>query len=325
MLSLDPKVAPTRDIHRFLLGGVAPRPIALVSTVSKKGIRNLAPFSFFNAFSANPPIVVFSPGRRLRNATIKDTYTNLNETGECVIHAVTYSMTQQMNLTSAEFDSEVDEFIKSGFTTLPSETVTPTRVKESSFHMECKLKDMIPLGSSGAAGNLAICEVILFHADESVLTDGIIDSSKLELIGRMGADYYSHSTSASIFSMAKPATGKIVGYDSIPEPIRLSKIFSGNNLGALGNIERIPAISDAVEFVSSYKVSETATGESFRNAIDVGNFKLALSLALGLESQRNSQMTTFFEEVARLALDLADDKEFAWNVAIYGRRAELTS
>ncbi|MCH9031927.1 MAG: flavin reductase family protein, partial [candidate division Zixibacteria bacterium] len=128
MLSLDPKVAPTRDIHRFLLGGVAPRPIALVSTVSKKGIRNLAPFSFFNAFSANPPIVVFSPGRRLRNATIKDTYTNLNETGECVIHAVTYSMTQQMNLTSAEFDSEVDEFIKSGFTTLPSETVTPPRV-----------------------------------------------------------------------------------------------------------------------------------------------------------------------------------------------------
>ena len=192
------------DTFRLLIGGVGPRPIALVSTVSQTGVNNLAPFSFFNAFGANPPIVAFSPARRGRDGSFKDTYNNIVATQECVIQVVTHAIVKQVNEASAEFPPEIDEFEKSGLTPIDADLVQAKRVKESPFQMECRLFKMVPLGEGKASGNLTICEVLKFHVDESILSDGAIDQRKIDLVARMGGDFYARAHGDALFELSKP-------------------------------------------------------------------------------------------------------------------------
>lgn len=251
MLTINPKNETTAKIHSLLLGSVAPRPIAFASTIDKNGNPNLSPFSFFNCFSAHPPIVVFSPARRGRDNTTKHTFENVKEVPEVVINVVSYSMVHQASLASTEYPPGVNEFLKAGFTQEKSELVKPFRVKESPVQMECAVKNIIELGQEGGAGNLIICEVLLIHIKEEILTpDGKIDPDKIDLVARMGGDYYCRASGTSVFEIPKPLTTISIGVDLIPEKIRNSKILTGNNLGQLGNIERLPAEADVKLFSS---------------------------------------------------------------------------
>ena len=204
MKSLFAKDLSPKDTLEILTGGVGPRPIALVSTLSQDGKRNLAPFSFFNAFGSNPPIVAFSPARKTRDGGLKDTYNNLIQTKECVVQVVTYAMAKQVNICSAEFAPGVDEFIESGLTPIDSLKVKPPRVKESPFQMECVLKQMVPLGEKPGSGNLAICEVLVFHISESVYKDGIIHPELLDLVARNGGHFYTRASGKALFELEKP-------------------------------------------------------------------------------------------------------------------------
>jgi flavin reductase (DIM6/NTAB) family NADH-FMN oxidoreductase RutF len=228
-------------LHQLLLGAVAPRPIALASTIDLEGKPNLSPYSFYNAFGVNPTTLIFSPSRRGRDNTVKHTYENIKEVPEVVINAVTYSMVQQTSLSSTEYPKGVDEFIKSGFTPLPSEKVKPLRVKESPVQFECKVRQVIETGNQGGAGNLVICEILLIHVNPDVLDEhGKIDTRKMDLVGRMGADFYVRASGDAIFEVEKPLARLGMGVDRLPEHIRLSKILTGNDLGRLGNLEHLP-------------------------------------------------------------------------------------
>lgn len=255
MLTLNPKEIPVAKMHSYLLGAVTPRPIAFASTVDKAGNVNLSPFSFFNCFGANPPILIFSPARRGRDNTTKHTYENLREVPEVVINVVTYSMVQQTSLASTEYPKGVNEFIKAGFTAAPSTVVTPPRVSESPVAMECKVLQIIQTGDQAAAGNLVICEVLRMHIHEEVLdADGKIDPWKLDAVARLGADYYCRVQGDSIFKVPKPLDKMGIGIDNIPENIRKSKILTGNDLGLLGNVERLPDQHAIDEFRNRYEV-----------------------------------------------------------------------
>ena len=255
MLTIDPKEIPVPKLHHYLLGAVGPRPIAFASTIDKDGNRNLAPFSFFNVFSANPPIMVFSPARSGRTNTTKNTFDNVKEIPEVVINIVNYSIVEQMSLASSPFEAEVDEFVKSGLTPIASDTIRPFRVKESPVQFECKVNEIIELGKEGGAGNLIICEVTKIHINEDVLDEnGVIDQHKIDLVSRMGGNWYCRSNSDSMFEIKKPIMTVGIGYDSIPEDIRNSKILSGNDLGKLGGIEQLPDETD----VNDHKLIELA-------------------------------------------------------------------
>ena len=255
MLTIDPKEIPVPKLHHYLLGAVGPRPIAFASTIDKDGNRNLAPFSFFNVFSANPPIMVFSPARSGRTNTTKNTFDNVKEIPEVVINIVNYSIVEQMSLASSPFEAEVDEFVKSGLTPIASETVRPFRVKESPVQFECKVNEVVELGTEGGAGNLVICEVTKIHINEDVLDEkGAIDQHKIDLVSRMGGNWYCRANSDSMFEIKKPIMTIGIGYDSIPEDIRNSKILSGNDLGKLGGIEQLPDETD----VNDHKLIELA-------------------------------------------------------------------
>jgi len=242
MLTIDPKNIPLPKLHAYLQGVVAPRPIALASTVDREGNVNLSPFSFFNLFSSNPPILVFSPSRRGRDNTTKHTYENILEVPEVVINIVNYNIVQQVSLSSTEYPKGVNEFVKSGLTQESSAIVKPPRVKESPAAFECRVNDVIQLGSEGGAGNLVICEVLLAHFSDSILdAEGRVDVEKVDLVGRMGYDYYCRAHGSALFTVPKPNAKIGIGYDQIPEKIRNSKILTGNDLGQLGNIEKLPA------------------------------------------------------------------------------------
>lgn len=257
MITINPKEISTAKLHAYLLGSVAPRPIAFASTLDETGQPNLSPFSFFNVFGSNPPTLIFSPARRVRDNTLKHTLENAYATKEVVINVVSYAMVQQMSLASVEFPKGVNEFVKSGFTPLASERVKPYRVKESPVQFECAVKEIIPLGTEGGAGNLIICEVLLFHINENVLNEaGHIDPHKIDLVARMGNDFYCRASGEAVFEVAKPNTKPAVGYDSIPEFIRQSEILSANNLGQLGNIERIPDDNEVASIKESEEVNE---------------------------------------------------------------------
>jgi len=231
------QVTPAESIQ-YLQNAVAPRPIALVSTVDREGNVNLSPFSFFNVFSSNPPILIFSPSRRVRDTTTKHTLENIKEVRECVINTVSYDIVHQSSLASTEYEKGINEFHKAGFTEIPSVKVKPPRVKESKASFECKVRDMIHLGEGGGAGTLIICEVLMIHVDELVLNErGLIDTKKIDLVGRMGESWYTHSNGDSLFEIPKPLVTRGIGVDSLPDEIRLSKIFTGNDLAMLGNIE----------------------------------------------------------------------------------------
>ena len=253
MLTIDPKEIPVPKLHHYLLGAVGPRPIAFASTIDKDGNRNLAPFSFFNVFSANPPIMVFSPARSGRTNTTKNTFDNVKEVPEVVINIVNYSIVEQMSLASSPFEAAVDEFVKSGLTPIASETVKPFRVKESPVQFECKVNEVVELGHEGGAGNLVICEVTKIHINEEVLDEnGAIDQHKIDLVSRMGGNWYCRANSDSMFEITKPIMTVGIGFDAIPEDIRNSKILTGNDLGKLGGIEELPNETD----VNDHKLIE---------------------------------------------------------------------
>ena len=240
MLSIHPKDISTKRLHGYLLGAIAPRPIAFASTIDEEGNPNLSPFSFFNVFGANPPLLIFSPARRVKNNTTKHTLDNALATKEVVINVVNYAIVQQMSLSSSEYPEGVNEFVKAGFTMLPSDEIKPFRVAESPVQFECKVKEVILTGTKGGAGNLIICEVVKMHVSEQVLADdGSIDQHKIDLVARAGGSYYTRARDG-FFEIPKPITTLGIGVDLIPAVIRNSIILTGNNLGMLGNIAQLP-------------------------------------------------------------------------------------
>lgn len=251
MLSINPKKISVGKMHQYLLGAVGPRPIAFASTVDENGVPNLSPFSFFNVFSANPPILIFSPARRGRDNTVKHTYTNSKATKEVVINIVNYDIVQQMSLSSTEYAEGINEFEKAGLTMLASETVKAFRVAESPVQFECKIQDVVELGSEGGAGNLVICEVTRMHIKEDILdADGLIDQHKIDLVARMGGNWYSRAN-MGMFEVPKPLSTLGIGVDMIPENIRTSAVLTGNDLGKLGNVEALPTENEIQDFVES--------------------------------------------------------------------------
>ena len=249
MITIDPKSIETAKLQGYLQSSVGPRPIAFASTMDAKGNPNLSPFSFFNVFSANPPILIFSPARRVRDNSIKHTLINAEATREVVINVVNYDIVQQTSLASTEYADGVDEFIKSGLTPIASEVVKPFRVKESPVQFECKVTQIIPLGTEGGAGNLILCEVLRIHIDESILDEnGTIDQHKIDLVSRLGGNWYSRSNQG-LFEVPKPLSTLGIGVDAIPDFIKKSPVFDGNDLGILGNIEALPTKEEVSIFV----------------------------------------------------------------------------
>ena len=288
MASLDPKSISTSKLHGYLLSAVAPRPIAFASTLDADGNPNLSPFSFFNVFSANPPILIFSPARRVRDNTTKHTLENAELTKEVVINVVNYDMVQQMSLSSTEYPEGVNEFEKAGLTMLKSDLVKPYRVAESPVQFECKVNDIIKLGTEGGAGNLIICEVVKLHIDDEVLDENkVINQKKLDLVARAGGSYYSRAK-AGFFEIPKPIATLGIGVDSFPDHVKNSMILTGNDLGMLGNIEVLPTENQVNAFVEEvgerYPNIKTATHREkhklARNYLSFGDIESAWKILL---------------------------------------------
>lgn len=250
MLTIDPKELPIPKLFGHLTGAVGPRPIAFASTIDSDGNVNLAPFSFFNVFGANPPILVFSPSRSGRDNSTKNTLDNVLAVPETVVNMVDYKMVQQMSLASTAYAKGINEFIKSGLTELSSETVQPPRVAESPVQFECKVIEVKALGDQGGAGNLVICEILRIHINPSILNEnGAIDPLKMDQVARMGGNWYSRANQG-LFEVPKPVAQTGIGVDQIPATIRLSSVLTGNDLGMLGNVEQLPSLNDVQDFVN---------------------------------------------------------------------------
>lgn len=288
MVSFDPKDLSTGKLHGYLLSAVAPRPIAFASTMDADGNPNLSPFSFFNVFSANPPVLIFSPARRVRNNSVKHTLENVEATMEVVINVVNYDLVHQASLSSTEYEKGINEFEKAGLTMLDSDIVKPFRVAESPIQFECKVNEIIKLGTEGGAGNLIICEVVKFHISNEILDDNeMIDQEKLDLVARAGGDYYSRAKNG-FFKVPKPLRTVGIGIDAMPEAIKNSMIFTGNDLGMLGNIEKLPteeAIADFIKSVGEHhaNIKEMTHREKHkmaRNYLSYGDIDSAWKLLL---------------------------------------------
>lgn len=251
MLSFDPKDLSTGRLHGYLLSAVAPRPIAFASTIDADGNPNLSPFSFFNVFSANPPIMIFSPARRVRDNTTKHTLENVEAVKEVVINVVNYDIVHQMSLSSTEYPKDINEFEKAGLTMLPSDKVKPFRVAESPVQFECKVNEIVNLGTEGGAGNLIICEVVKLHiSDEVMNADSTINQEALDLVARAGGSYYSRAK-RGFFEIPKPLRTMGIGVDALPEDVRNSMILTGNNLGMLANVETLPNKEEVAKFIAN--------------------------------------------------------------------------
>lgn len=245
---LDLKNLTTAERQNYLQHAIAPRPVCFASTVDKNGNVNLSPFSFFNLFSTNPPVVIFSPSRRVRDNTTKHTLENVKEVPEVVINIADYDMVQQVSLASCEFPKGVNEFVKAGFTSIPATIVKPPMVKESKVKMECKVIEIKKLGDEGGAGNLVICEVLRMHIDDAILDENKkIDQRKLHHIARLGGDWYCKVDETNLFQVEKPNTKLGIGIDALPENIRNSNILTGNNLGQLANVHEYPVIEPSFD------------------------------------------------------------------------------
>jgi flavin reductase (DIM6/NTAB) family NADH-FMN oxidoreductase RutF len=254
MLSLDPKELTQPKLHQYLLGAIGPRPIAFASTLDAEGRSNLAPYSFFNVFSSNPPILIFSPARRGRDNTTKHTLENALVTKECVINIVNYAMVEQMSLASTEYPEGVSEFEKTGLTPIASEVVKPFRVKEAPVQFECKINDVVALGTQGGAGNLVICEVVRIHVSEDILDeDGRISPVKIDQVARMGGHFYTRANQG-LFQLPQPMTQVGIGFDKMPEDVRTSQVLTGNELAQLAGVEALPNETE----VNEYKLTELA-------------------------------------------------------------------
>lgn len=277
MLSIDPKTLPVQKLHQYLLGAIGPRPIAFASTVDAEGNANLAPFSFFNVFSANPPILIFSPARSGRTNETKDTYKNVKVIPEVVINVVNYDIVHQMSLASSPYAPGVSEFEKAGFTALDSDLIKPKRVGESPVQFECKVNEVVELGHEGGAGNLIICEVVKIHINEAVLDEnGSIDQFKIDLVSRMGGNWYCRADKKSMFEITKPITTCGIGFDQLPLDIKQSTVLTGNDLGHLAGIEELPNETD----VNEYKLLELS--ELF---VSLENEPKNLEIALHLKAK----------------------------------------
>lgn len=284
----------TAQLHGFLLGSVAPRPICFASTIDADGVPNLSPFSFFNVFGSKPPILIFSPARRVRDNSIKHTLENIYATKEVVINVVSYNIVQQMNLASCEYPKGINEFEKSGFTPIKSELVKPFRVKESPVQMECKVLQVIETGNEGGAGNLIICEMVCMHIDDHVLDEsGKIDPHKIDLVARMGGDYYCRASGEAVFEVNKPNMELGIGVDALPEWIRNSHVLTGNNLGMLGNSTAIPVVDEVLyddrlsQVIKEYGEDHAARRQALhiyaKELLDHGNIEKAWQVLLSGE------------------------------------------
>ena len=250
--TIDPKDISTGEFHALMLGAIAPRPIAFASTIDKEGNVNLSPFSFFNAFGSNPPLLIFSPARRVRDNTIKHTLENVLEVPEVVINIVNFPMVEQMSLASTEYEKGVNEFIKAGFTEIKSDKIRPPRVAESPVAFECIVKQIIETGTQGGAGNLVICEIVMAHFNENILDEnGKINTPKMDLVARMGGDYYCRVIPEALFEIPKPLVSKGIGFDNLPSHVKESHILSANNLGRLANVEQLPTAEEVQNFKES--------------------------------------------------------------------------
>jgi flavin reductase (DIM6/NTAB) family NADH-FMN oxidoreductase RutF len=254
MLSLDPKELPQPKLHQYLLGAIGPRPIAFASTIDQEGLANLAPYSFFNVFSSNPPILIFSPARRGRDNTTKHTLENAIAHRECVINIVNYDIVEQMSLASTEYPAGISEFEKTGLTPIASDVVKPFRVKEAPVQFECKINDVVALGTQGGAGNLVICEVVRIHVAESILDEeGRISPIKIDQVARMGGHWYTRANKG-LFQLPQPMTQIGIGFDALPADIKTSTILTGNELAQLAGVESLPNETE----VNEYKLTELA-------------------------------------------------------------------
>ena len=268
MLVIDPKTTATKDLHQFLLGAVAPRPIAFVSTIDEDGNANIAPYSFFNAFSSNPPILVFSSNRRVVDNKTKDTLHNIQQNGEAVINVVNYDIVRQMTIASVSFPTGISEFEKSGLTPVPADLVKPFRIKESPVNMEIKVKDIITLGEHGGAGHLIICEVLRMHIDENVLDENQrIDPHKIDLMGRMGRAYYVRASGKAIKTIVQSVMQLTIGYDQLPENVKNSSVLTGNNLGQLAGITEIPSKEEVLAIQKEPRVQEVLKSAQVNKAL----------------------------------------------------------
>ena len=320
MKVIDPAEHPVPFVHRTLLSGVAPRPIALVSTVDREGRHNLSPFSFFNAFGANPPVVVVSPSYRGKDGTAKHTFENIRDTGEFTISAISYAMVEQINLASAEYERGVDEFKKAGFTKLPPVVVSPAGVAESPFVMECRLMEHFDTGGNPGSGNLMIGEVLRFHIRESAFEGERIDPDRLDLVARMGYNWYCRASGDALFELPKPEHNGI-GVDSLPAHIRLSPILTGRDLARLAGIEFLPDVQ-AIRARWEKLRADVFPGQSGPDQFDVelrtGNPRRALTALMKdwKELQHAPErIAPLLQRCAQAALD-ADDLELAWECAL---------
>jgi len=285
--TIDPKEIPQPELHSILLTAVAPRPICFASTIDKVGNVNLSPFSYFNVFSSNPPVLVFSPARSGRDNSLKHSHENIIEVPEVVINIVNYAMVEQMSLSSTAYEKGVNEFIKAGFTQIKSETVKPPRVAEAPVSFECSVTEIIELATTPGAGNLILCKVKKIHINGVYFTDNKLDTTKLDLIGRMGGSWYTRSNGAALFEIPKPTRTKGIGVDALPKGIRESKILTGNNLGRLGNIEQLPS-SDEIEKISEIAaISSNKSHEELqlfaKEILEVGDVNKALAILMYAE------------------------------------------
>lgn len=282
-LSITPGEIKTKFLHAYLLGAVAPRPIAFASTISRSGVPNLAPFSFFNVFSSNPPMLIFSPARRVRDNTTKHTLQNVIEVPEVVVNVVSHAIVEQMNLASTEYEAGVSEFEKAGFTALASEFVRPFRVAESPVQMECKVVEIKPLGAYGGAGQLIFAKVVRMHINKGVLdAEQNIDPHKIDLVARMGANYYARASGAAVFEVEKPLDNPGIGIDALPRFIRDSHFLTGNELGRLGNVAALPDREQVANWwaTNGSRFVHQNPEEAARAALQAGEKETALFLLM---------------------------------------------
>lgn len=320
MKHFEPKELKVPEVFQILLSCVAPRPIALVSTLNENGGYNLSPFSFFNTFGSNPPTVAFSPSTRVRDGSKKDTYHNLVREKECTIQAVTFDMVEQVNLASTEYKSGVDEFIKSGLTPIPSDLVKPPRVKESPFQMECVLQQEVSLGDGKGSGNLMICRVLKFHVAEEVYGEKGIDPQRLDLVSRMGANWYCRASGEAVFEVGKPTSALGMGYDFLPEHVKSSHVFSANDLAKLAMVQTIPSEQEVAALVAELEESVSLLNHKdpvrmFERYQRMGDYRALFSIALQLKRQNHPLARWKIEMAAKTALEKGD-KDFAWKAAL---------
>lgn len=284
--TIDPNSIPQPELHGYLLSAVAPRPICFASTIDAAGNVNLSPFSFFNVFSSNPPIMIFSPARSGRDNSLKHTHENVKEVAEVVINIVNYPIVEQMSLSSTAYEKGINEFTKAGLTQVPSEKVKPPRVGEAPVAFECSVTEVIELADTPGAGNLILAKVELIHINETYLTNGQLDTKKLDLVGRMGGSWYSRSSGSSLFEIPKPIRTKGIGVDALPASIRNSTVLTGNNLGRLGNVEELPNEKEIENISTLEAVSGKNSKELHLQAkeiLEAGDTQKALAILIHAE------------------------------------------